>query len=80
MTQSIASLARTVGPLIASALIYSAVANMGFDQKSHYLSDGSLRATFWTAAGIMFAAFLLAVYFARAYAAEHAKAEVAEVV
>jgi len=56
------------------------VANMGFDEKSHHMSDASLRATFWTAAGIMFAAFLLAVYFARAYAEEYGKTEVAEVV
>lgn len=75
VTQSAASMARTVGPLIASALIYSAMANLGFDQKPHHMSDGSLRATFWTAAGIMFAAFLLAVYFARAHAAEYAKTE-----
>lgn len=76
VTQSAASLARTVGPLIASALIYSAVAHMGFDQKVHHLSDASLRATFWTAAAIMFAAFLLAVYFWRAYAGEYATSEV----
>jgi MFS family permease len=78
VTQSAASLARTVGPLIASALIYSAVSNMGFDQKPHHLSDGSLRATFWTAAVIMFAAFLLSVYFARVYGADYANTEVAE--
>lgn len=71
VTQSTASLARTVGPLIASAMIYSAIANVGFDQRVHHMSDASLRATFWTAAGIMFAAFLLAVYFTRAYAAEY---------
>jgi DHA1 family tetracycline resistance protein-like MFS transporter len=75
VTQSTASLARTVGPLIASALIYSAVANQGFDQRVHHMSDSSLRATFWAAAGIMFAAFLLAVYFARTYAAGYATPE-----
>jgi MFS transporter, DHA1 family, tetracycline resistance protein len=70
VTQSTASLARTVGPLISAALIYSAVETMGVDQKLHHLSTSSLRATFWTAGGIMFAAFVLAVYFARAYASE----------
>jgi len=73
VTQSAASLARTVGPLISSALIYSAVETVGFDQKLHHLSILSLRETFWTAAGIMFMAFLLAVYFARAHATEYAK-------
>jgi DHA1 family tetracycline resistance protein-like MFS transporter len=77
VTQSAASLARTVGPLIASALIYSAVANWDFYQKSkHHMSVASLRATFWTAAAIMFAAFLLAVYFARAYALDYGNIEV----
>jgi DHA1 family tetracycline resistance protein-like MFS transporter len=80
VTQSTASLARTVGPLIASALIYSAAVNIGFDQKPHHMSVHSLRATFWTAAGIMFAAFLLALYFARAYAGEYKSKEVAEAV
>lgn len=75
VTQSAASLARTVGPLISSALIYSAVETMGFDQKLHHLSILSLRETFWTAAGIMFAAFLLAVYFARTHAGEYTKKE-----
>ncbi|MDX6693231.1 MAG: transporter, family, tetracycline resistance protein [Blastocatellia bacterium] len=65
ITQSVASLARVVGPLIASALIYSALPNYGEDKQLHNLSDHSLRVTFWTAAAIMFAAFLLAVYFAR---------------
>ncbi|HJU53176.1 MAG TPA: MFS transporter [Pyrinomonadaceae bacterium] len=68
VTQSVASLSRTVGPLIASSLIYSAVATMGHDQKLHEMSDHSLRVTFWAASVIMFVAFLLAVYFARAHA------------
>jgi len=80
VTQSTASLARTVGPLIASALIYSAALNVGFDQKPHHMSVYSLRATFWTAAGIMFAAFLLGLYFARAHAGEYKSKEVAEAV
>jgi MFS family permease len=80
VTQSTASLARTVGPLIASALIYSAAVNIGFDQKPHHMSVHSLRATFWTAAGIMFAAFLLALYFARVHAGEYKRKEIAEAV
>jgi DHA1 family tetracycline resistance protein-like MFS transporter len=71
VTQSVASLARAVGPLIAAALIYSAVAQLGFDKQLHNMSDQSLRLTFWTAAGIMLLAFLLAVYFAYAHAGEY---------
>lgn len=70
VTQSVASLARTVGPIISSALIYSAVAAYGEDRRLHHLSNHSLRVTFWTAAAIMFCAFLLSVYFARSHAAE----------
>ncbi len=68
VTQSVASLSRVVGPLISSALIYSAVATMGYDGKPHNMSDRSVALTFWAAAVIMFVAFLLAAYFARAYA------------
>jgi MFS family permease len=68
VTQSVASLSRTVGPLLAAYLIHSAVAALGHDQKLHEMSDHTLRVTFWTASVIMFAAFLLAVYFARSYA------------
>ena len=71
VTQSVASLARTVGPLVSSALIYSAVATYGTDRKMHNMSDHSLFVTFWTAAAIMFAAFLLSIYFARSYAADY---------
>jgi MFS transporter, DHA1 family, tetracycline resistance protein len=70
ITQSVASLSRTIGPLIAAALIVSAP-TLGYDQKMHEMSDQSLRLTFWAAAGIMFAAFLLAAYFARSYATEY---------
>jgi DHA1 family tetracycline resistance protein-like MFS transporter len=70
ITQSVASLSRTVGPLIASYLIYSAMPALGQDQKMHEMSDHSLRATFWAAAAIMLAAFLLAIYFARVYASK----------
>ncbi|HEX8747519.1 MAG TPA: MFS transporter, partial [Pyrinomonadaceae bacterium] len=75
VTQSVASLARVVGPLIASAMIYSAVATMGFDRQIHNMSDHTLRLTFWTAAAIMLVAFLLAVYFSYAYADRYKEAE-----
>jgi MFS family permease len=71
VTQSVASLARAVGPLIASALIYSAIATRGFDRQLHNMSDHSLRLTFWTAAAIMLVAFLLAIYFAYTHATEY---------
>lgn len=71
VTQSVASLARTVGPLVSSALIYSAVATYGTDRKMHHMSDHSFFVTFWTAAAIMFAAFLLSIYFARIYTADY---------
>jgi multidrug resistance protein len=71
VTQSVASLARTVGPLIASAVIYSAVATYGADRKIHNMSDHSLRLTFWTAAVIMCGAFLLSLYFARTYQTDY---------
>lgn len=53
--QSGASLARAVGPLIGGLLIINAVEK---------IDDYTLIRTFWTAAGIMFIAFLLAVYIA----------------
>ncbi|MDT5295288.1 MAG: hypothetical protein QOJ76_2168, partial [Acidobacteriota bacterium] len=71
VTQSVASLARAVGPLISAAFIYSAVATVGFDNKPHNMSDHSVAVTFWAAAAIMFLAFILAIYFARVHAAEY---------
>jgi DHA1 family tetracycline resistance protein-like MFS transporter len=71
VTQSASSLARTVGPLVAALLIHSAIATYGADGRLHKMSDHSLRVTFWTAAAIMLLAFLLAAYFARAYAARY---------
>lgn len=65
VTQSIASLARAVGPSIAAVLIHSSIAHMGADNQPHHMSDLSLRLTFWTGSAIMFVAFLLALYFAR---------------
>jgi len=77
VTQAVASLARVTGPLISAALIYSAAVTIGYDQKPHNMSDQSVAQTFWAAAAIMFLALLLAVYFARAHAAEYRDAEAA---
>lgn len=71
VTQSVASLARVVGPLISAALIYSATATIGYDGKPHNMSDHSVAANFWAAAAIMFVAFLFAVYFMRSRASEY---------
>jgi DHA1 family tetracycline resistance protein-like MFS transporter len=79
VTQSVASLARAVGPSLAALLIHSRVAQMGADGKPHYMSDHSLFVTFWTGSGIMFLACLLAVYFTRVQAAEFADREAATV-
>ena len=75
VTQSVASLARAVGPLIQAALISSAVATLGADGRLHEMSDASLSRTFWAAAAVMFLAFLLAAYLAYARAAEYAHGE-----
>ena len=63
VTQSVASLARAVGPFLAAVLINSSVAHMGADGIPHYMSDRSLFVTFWSAAAIMLIAFLLAFYY-----------------
>jgi len=76
--QSVASVARAVGPSMAAVLIYSTVAHFGFDRQLQNMSDASIQRTFWTAAGIQFAAFLLTVYFARAYRGKLATSEMAE--
>jgi hypothetical protein len=55
-------------------LIHSAISYQGADGIPHFMSDRSLFATFWTGAGIMFLAFLLAVYFARTHARDYANA------
>ncbi|MBA2338929.1 MAG: MFS transporter [Pyrinomonadaceae bacterium] len=68
MLQSLGSLARFVGPVIQSFLIYSATA-------AHHLDDHSLRVTFWTAAAITFVACLLALYLRiRTHAAAYVEA------
>ncbi|HWN08354.1 MAG TPA: MFS transporter [Pyrinomonadaceae bacterium] len=72
VVQSIASLARAVGPALAAVLIHSAVSYKGADGIWHLMSDRSLFITFWTGAGIMFLAFLLALYFARSHARDYA--------
>ncbi|HEX6044677.1 MAG TPA: MFS transporter [Pyrinomonadaceae bacterium] len=65
VTQSVASLARAVGPSLAALLIASPIAHLGADGQSHYMSDYSLFVVFWTGAAIMLLAFLLAFYFSR---------------
>lgn len=78
--QSVASLARAVGPSIAAFFIYSAVAQIGYDRQLQNMSDASILRTFWIAAAIQFVALVLAIYFARAYRGRYAEGEVAEVV
>jgi MFS family permease len=78
VTQSVASLARAVGPAIAAFAIYSVVAYVGFDRQAHHMSDVSILRTFWIAATIQFLAFLLAMYFARAYRNKYSAGEMAE--
>ena len=77
--QSVASLARAVGPSLAAILIYSAVAHVGFDGQAQKMSDASILRTFWTAAAIQFVGLLLAIYFARAYGGEYSTGHLAEV-
>jgi len=67
VTQSTASLARAVGPSLAALLISSSIAHLGADGLLHYMSDQSLRVTFWTGAVIMLLAFFLAFYFSRGF-------------
>lgn len=78
VTQSVASLARAVGPALAAFLIHSTIAYQGADGKSHFMSDRSLFVTFWSGAGIMFLAFLLAAYFTRVHASDYSADSVAE--
>ena len=63
VTQSTASLARAVGPSLAALLISSSIAHLGADGLPHYMSDHSLRITFWTGAAIMLLAAFLAIYY-----------------
>jgi DHA1 family tetracycline resistance protein-like MFS transporter len=77
VTQSVASLARAVGPSLAALLIHSTNAYRGADGKSHFMSDRSLFVTFWTGAGIMFLAFLLAAYFTRIHVSDYSADSIA---
>lgn len=76
--QSVASLARAVGPSLAAVLIHSAVAHVGFDGVSQKMSDASIARTFWTAAVIQFLALLSAIYFARVYGRHYSTKGMAE--
>ncbi len=75
VTQSVASLARALGPSIAALLIHSTSPEVGADGVAHYMSDRSLFVTFWTGSVIMFMAFLLAVYFRRVHAPEYSETD-----
>jgi DHA1 family tetracycline resistance protein-like MFS transporter len=76
--QSVASLARAVGPSLAAVLISSTVAHAGFNGHAMKMSDASILRTFWTAAAIQFGASLLAIYFARAFGRNYALSEIKE--
>jgi len=76
--QSVASLARAVGPSLAAVLIYSAIAHVGYDGVPQKMSDASILRTFWTAALIQFVGLLLSLYFARAFGKDYKTAEMAE--
>jgi MFS transporter, DHA1 family, tetracycline resistance protein len=77
VTQSVASLARAVGPTLAAILIHSAIAFRGQDNELHFMSDHSLFVTFWTASGIMLLALFFAVYFAAVHARDYSNASAA---
>jgi DHA1 family tetracycline resistance protein-like MFS transporter len=74
VTQSVASLARAVGPVLTAILIHSAIAHQGTDGHPHFMSDHSLFVTFWAASAIMLVALILAVYFARKHANDYTDA------
>ena len=76
--QSVASLARAVGPTLAAGLIYSAIAHFSFDGHAMKMSDGSILRTFLVAGAIQFVAFLLAIYFARSFGSQSSNSEIAE--
>ena len=77
VTQSVASLARAVGPALAAVLIHSAIEHIGADGEAHFMSDHSLFVTFWAGSAIMFVALMLAVYFARARASDYSDTDIA---
>jgi DHA1 family tetracycline resistance protein-like MFS transporter len=71
VTQSVASLARAVGPSLAAVLINSSISHVGADGVPHFMSDHSLFVTFWTGSAVMLLACIIAAYFARAHAREY---------
>src|SRR6185369_4014436 len=76
--QSVASLARAVGPSLAAILIYSSVAHTGFGAYPPLkMSDASIVRTFWTAAAIQIVALVVAIYFARVYGRSYSKKKIA---
>ena len=77
VTQSVGSLARAVGPTLAAALIYSAIAHVGFNGQALKMSDASILRTFWAAAAIQFAGLLISIYFARAFGKKYSTSELA---
>ena len=78
VTQSVASLARAVGPALAAFLIHSAIAYRRRGRPVTFHERFVFAVTFWTGAGIMFLAFLLAVYFSRIHASDFSEDGVAE--
>jgi MFS transporter, DHA1 family, tetracycline resistance protein len=75
--QSAASLARAAGPTLAAILIHSHTAHLGADGMTHFMSDRSLKITFWTGAVIMLFTFLLAFYFKKTHASDYEETEIA---
>jgi DHA1 family tetracycline resistance protein-like MFS transporter len=71
VTQSVASLARAVGPILTAILIHSAMPQRGADGQTHFMSDHSLFVTFWAASAIMLVALFTAIYFARKHATDY---------
>ena len=77
--QSVASLARAVGPSLAAILIYSSIAHKGFGRyPALNMSDASIARTFWTAAAIQILALLISIYFGAAYGRQYGKAVASE--
>lgn len=70
-SQSAASLARAVGPVIGGWLLYHFAAPQN-------ISDHSVTVTFWVSAGIIFLAALVAVYFAKKGVADYEQLESSE--
>jgi DHA1 family tetracycline resistance protein-like MFS transporter len=70
-SQSAASLARAVGPVIGGWLLYHFAAPQN-------ISDYSVIVTFWVSAGIIFLAAIVAVYFSRKRVSDYAQLESSE--